>query len=190
MGAVLEATGLGGLAGRRAGSLSLGERQRLGLAAALLGDPEVLILDEPGNGLDPAGVAWLRGLLRELAGEGRTVLVSSHLLAEVAQTASQVFVIDRGRLLSCGPVSQLTAATGQAVVVRTPRAADLRAALAASGAAVRELAGDRLEITGAGTEQVATLAAARGLPVFEISEQAASLEDAFLTLTATQGRPG
>ena len=188
--AVLEATGLAGLAGRRAGSLSLGERQRLGLAAALLGDPEVLILDEPGNGLDPAGVAWLRGLLRGLAGEGRTVLVSSHLLAEVALTASQVIVIDRGRLLSSGPVSQLTAATGQAVVVRTPRAAELSAALAASGAAVRELAGDRLEITGAGTEQVATLAAARGLPVFEISEQAASLEDAFLTLTATQGRPG
>jgi ABC-2 type transport system ATP-binding protein len=188
--AVLEATGLAGLAGRRAGSLSLGERQRLGLAAALLGDPEVLILDEPGNGLDPAGVTWLRGLLRGLAGEGRTVLVSSHLLAEVAQTAGQVIVIDRGRLLSAGPVSQLTAATGQAVVVRTPRAAELRAALAASGAAVRELAGDRLEITGAGTEQVATLAAARGLPVFEISEQAVSLEDAFLTLTATQGRPG
>ena len=188
--AVLEATGMGGLAGRRAGSLSLGERQRLGLAAALLGDPEVLILDEPGNGLDPAGVAWLRGLLRGLAGEGRTVLVSSHLLAEVAQTASQVIVIDRGRLIFSGPVSQLTAATGQAVVVRTPRAAELSAALAASGAAVRELAGDRLEITGAGTEQVATLAAARGLPVFEISEQAASLEDAFLTLTATQGRPG
>ena len=188
--AVLEATGLGGLAGRRAGSLSLGERQRLGLAAALLGDPEVLILDEPGNGLDPAGVAWLRGLLRGLAGEGRTVLVSSHLLAEVAQTAGQVIVIDRGRLLSAGPVSQLTAATGQAVVVRTPRAAELSAALAASGAAVRELAGDRLEITGAGTEQVATLAAAHGLPVFEIGEQAASLEDAFLTLTATQGRPG
>ena len=188
--AVLEATGLGGLAGRRAGSLSLGERQRLGLAAALLGDPEVLILDEPGNGLDPAGVAWLRGLLRGLAGEGRTVLVSSHLLAEVAQTSSQVIVIDRGRLIFSGPVSQLTAATGQAVVVRTPRAAELSAALAASGAAVRELAGDRLEITGAGTEQVATLAAARGLPVFEISEQAASLEDAFLTLTATRGRPG
>jgi len=188
--AVLEATGLGGLAGRRAGSLSLGERQRLGLAAALLGDPEVLILDEPGNGLDPAGVAWLRGLLRGLAGEGRTVLVSSHLLAEVAQTSSQVIVIDRGRLIFSGPVSQLTAATGQAVVVRTPRAAELSAALAASGAAVRELAGDRLEITGAGTEQVAIVAAARGLPVFEISEQAASLEDAFLTLTATQGRPG
>jgi len=186
--AVLEVTGLAGLAGRRAGSLSLGERQRLGLAAALLGDPEVLILDEPGNGLDPAGVAWLRGLLRQLAGEGRTVLVSSHLLAEVAQTADQVIVIDHGRLISAGPVSQLT--TGQAVVVRTPRAAELRSALAAGGAAVRELADGRLEITGAGTEQVATLAAARGLPIFEISEQAGSLEDAFLTLTGAERRPG
>ena len=188
--AVLEVTGLAGLAGRRAGSLSLGERQRLGLAAALLGDPEVLILDEPGNGLDPAGVAWLRGFLRQLASEGRTVLVSSHLLAEVAQTADQVIVIDRGRLISAGPVSQLTAATGQAVVVRTPRAAELRAVLAAGGAAVRELADGRLEITGAGTEQVATLAAARGLPIFEISEQAGSLEDAFLTLTGAERRPG
>ena len=186
--AVLEVTGLAGLAGRRAGSLSLGERQRLGLAAALLGDPEVLILDEPGNGLDPAGVAWLRGFLRQLAGEGRTVLVSSHLLAEVAQTADQVIVIDHGRLISAGPVSQLT--TGQAVVVRTPRAAELRSALAAGGAAVRELADGRLEITGAGTEQVATLAAARGLPIFEITEQAVSLEEVFLTLTGAERRPG
>jgi ABC-2 type transport system ATP-binding protein len=188
--AVLEVTGLAELAGRRAGSLSLGERQRLGLAAALLGDPDVLILDEPGNGLDPAGVAWLRGLLRQFASEGRTVLVSSHLLAEVAQTAGQVIVIDRGRLISAGPVSQLTTATGQAVVVRTPRAAELRAALEAGGAAVRELAADRLEITGAGTEQVATLAAARGLPIFEISQQAGSLEDAFLALTGAERRPG
>ena len=188
--AVLEVTGLDGLAGRRAGALSLGERQRLGLAAALLGDPEVLILDEPGNGLDPAGVAWLRDLLRRLAGEGRTVLVSSHLLAEVAQTAGQVIVIDRGRLTWSGPVSQLTTATGQAVVVRTPRAAELRAALDAAGAAVREAGGGRLEITGTSAEQVATLAAARGLPIFEISEQAGSLEEAFLALTAAERRPG
>jgi ABC-2 type transport system ATP-binding protein len=188
--AVLGVTGLDGLAGRRAGALSLGERQRLGLAAALLGDPEVLILDEPGNGLDPAGVAWLRDLLRRLAGEGRTVLVSSHLLAEVAQTADQVIVIDHGRLVSSGPVSQLTTASGQAVVVRAPRAAELRVALEAGGAAVRELADGRLEITGAGTEQVATLAAARGLPIFEISQQAGSLEEAFLALTAADRRPG
>jgi ABC-2 type transport system ATP-binding protein len=188
--AVLEVTGLDGLAGRRAAALSLGERQRLGLAAALLGNPEVLILDEPGNGLDPAGVAWLRGLLRQLANEGRTVLVSSHLLAEVAQTADQVIVIDHGRLSLSGPVSQLTTAAEQAVVVRTPRAAELRAALAAAGAAVRELAEDRLEITRADTEQVATLAAARGLPIFEITKEAGSLEDAFLTLTAGERRPG
>jgi ABC-2 type transport system ATP-binding protein len=186
--AVLELTGLAGLAGRRAEALSLGERQRLGLAAALLGNPEVLILDEPGNGLDPAGVAWLRGLLRQLAGEGRTVLVSSHLLAEMAQTADQVIVIDHGRLIASGPVSQLI--TGQAVVVRTPRAAELRAALDAAGAAVREVDGGRLEITGAGAEQVAILAAARGLPIFEISEQAESLEGAFLALTAGERRPG
>jgi ABC-2 type transport system ATP-binding protein len=188
--AVLEETGLDQLAGRRAGSLSLGERQRLGLAAALLGSPEVLILDEPGNGLDPAGVAWLRDLLRRLAGEGRTVLVSSHLLAEVAQTADQVIVIDHGRLTWSGPVSQLTTATGQAVVVRAPRAAELRAALAARGAAVRELADGRLEITGAAVEQVATLAAARGLPIFEITQETGSLEDAFLMLTAGERRPG
>jgi ABC-2 type transport system ATP-binding protein len=188
--AVLEETGLDGLAGRRAGALSLGERQRLGLAAALLGDPEVLILDEPGNGLDPAGVAWLRDVLRQLASKGRTVLVSSHLLTEVAQTADQVIVIDHGRLISSGPVSQLTTATGQAVVVRTPRAAELRAALEAAGTAARELADGRLEITGAGTEQVATLAAARGLPIFEITEETGSLEDAFLTLTGAERKPG
>ena len=134
--------------------------------------------------------AGLRDLLRQLAGEGRTVLVSSHLLAEVAQTADQVIVIDHGRLISCGPVSQLTAESGQAVMVRTPRTAELRAALDAEGVAVTELAADRLEITGAGPEQVATLAAALGVPIFEISEQAASLEDAFLRLTAAEGRPG
>jgi len=188
--AVLEVTGLDGLAGRRAGALSLGERQRLGLAAALLGSPEVLILDEPGNGLDPAGVAWLRDLLRHLGGEGRTVLVSSHLLAEVAQIAGQVIVIDHGRLTWSGPVSRLTTATGQAVVVRAPRAAELRAALAAGGAAVRELADGRLEITGAAAEKVATVAAARGLPIFEISQQTGSLEEAFLALTAAERRPG
>jgi ABC-2 type transport system ATP-binding protein len=110
IGAVLADTGLGELAGRRAGSLSLGERQRLGLAGALLGDPEVLILDEPANGLDPAGVLWLRGFLRRLGDQGRTVLVSSHILAEVAQFADRAVVIDRGRLISAGPVTELVKA--------------------------------------------------------------------------------
>jgi ABC-2 type transport system ATP-binding protein len=190
IGAVLADTGMGGLAGRRAGSLSLGERQRLGLAAALLGEPEVLILDEPANGLDPAGVLWLRGLLRRLGDEGRTVLVSSHILAEVAQFADRVVVIDRGRLVSAGPVTELVKAAQQAVVVRSPRSETLRAALASEGAAVRAAGPDRLEITGLDTEQVATLAAALGIPIFEMTTDAGSLEQTFLRLTATEGRPG
>jgi ABC-2 type transport system ATP-binding protein len=190
IGAVLAETGMSALAGRRAGSLSLGERQRLGLAAALLGEPEVLILDEPANGLDPAGVLWLRGFLRRLGDQGRTVLVSSHILAEVAQFADRAVVIDRGRLVSAGPMAELVKAARPAVTVRSPRAEALRAALAAEGAAVRPAGPDRLEITGLDTEQVATLAAALGIPVFEMTSDAGSLEQAFLRLTATEGRPG
>jgi ABC-2 type transport system ATP-binding protein len=190
IGAVLTETGMGELAGRRAGSLSLGERQRLGLAGALLGEPEVLILDEPANGLDPAGVLWLRGFLRRLGEEGRTVLVSSHILAEVAQFADHAVVIDRGRLVSAGPVTELLKAARQAVVVRSPRAEALRAALASEGAMVRAAGPDRLEITGLGTEQVATLAAALGIPIFEMTTDGGGLEQAFLRLTATEGRPG
>jgi ABC-2 type transport system ATP-binding protein len=188
--AVLADTGMGELAGRRAGTLSLGERQRLGLAGTLLGEPEVLILDEPANGLDPAGVLWLRGFLRRLGDEGRTVLVSSHILAEVAQFADRAVVIDRGRLVSAGPVTELVSAARQAVVVRTPRAEALRAALASEKVAVRAAAPDRLEITGLGTEQVATLAAALGIPIFEMTADAGSLEEVFLRLTGAEGRPG
>ncbi len=190
IGAVLAETGMGELAGRRAGHLSLGERQRLGLAGALLGEPEVLILDEPANGLDPAGVLWLRGFLRQLGDQGRTVLVSSHILAEVAQFADRAVVIDRGRLISAGPVTELVKAARQAVTVRTPRAEALRAALTSEGAAVRAAAPDRLEITGLGTEEVATLAAALGIPVYEMTADTGSLEQAFLRLTAAEGRPG
>jgi ABC-2 type transport system ATP-binding protein len=190
IGAVLAETGMGELAGRRAGGLSLGERQRLGLAGALLGEPEVLILDEPANGLDPAGVLWLRGFLRQLGEQGRTVLVSSHILAEVAQFADRAVVIDRGRLVSAGPVTDLVKAARPTVVVRTPRAEALRAALTSEGAAVRAVAPDRLEITGLGTEQLATLAAALGIPIFEMNADVGSLEQAFLRLTATEGRPG
>jgi ABC-2 type transport system ATP-binding protein len=178
------------LAGRRAGNLSLGERQRLGLAGALLGDPEVLILDEPANGLDPAGVLWLRGFLRQLGEQGRTVLVSSHILAEVAQFADRAVVIDRGRLISAGRVTELVKAARQAVTVRTPRAEALRAALASEGVAVRTVTPDRLEVTGLGTEEVATLAAALGIPIFEMTADTGSLEETFLRLTATEGRPG
>jgi ABC-2 type transport system ATP-binding protein len=191
IGAVLAETGMGELAERRAGHLSLGERQRLGLAGALLGEPEVLILDEPANGLDPAGVLWLRGFLRQLGEQGRTVLVSSHILAEVAQFADRAVVIDRGRLISAGPVTELVKAARQAVVVRTPRAEALRAALVSEGAAVRAAAApDRLVITGLGTEEVATLAAALGIPIYEMTADTGSLEEAFLRLTATEGRPG
>jgi len=190
IGAVLAETGMGELAGRRAGNLSLGERQRLGLAGALLGDPEVLILDEPANGLDPAGVLWLRGFLRRLGDQGRTVLVSSHILAEVAQFADDAIVIDRGRLVSAGPVTELVKAAQPPVMVRTPRAEALRAALLSEGAAVQAAGPDRLEVTGLGTEQVATLAAALGIPVYEMTADAGSLEQAFLRLTATEGRPG
>jgi ABC-2 type transport system ATP-binding protein len=188
--AVLAETGMGELALRRAAGLSLGERQRLGLAGALLGEPEVLILDEPANGLDPAGVLWLRGFLRRLGDQGRTVLVSSHILAEVAQFADSAVVIDRGRLVSAGPVTELVKAARQAVTVRTPRAEALCAALASEGAAVRAVAPDRLEVTGLGAEEVATLAAALGIPVFEMTADAGSLEEAFLRLTSTEGRPG
>jgi ABC-2 type transport system ATP-binding protein len=190
IGAVLAETGMDELAGRRAGSLSLGERQRLGLAGALLGEPEVLILDEPSNGLDPAGVLWLRGFLRRLGDEGRTVLVSSHILAEVAQFADHAIVIDRGRLVSAGPVTELIKATQPTVVVRTPRAEALRAALISVGAAVQAAGPDRQEVTGLDTEQVATLAAALGIPIFEMTEDTGSLEQAFLRLTAAEGRPG
>jgi len=188
--AVLADTGMGELAARRAGSLSLGERQRLGLAGALLGDPEVLILDEPANGLDPAGVLWLRGFLRRLGEQGRTVLVSSHILAEVAQFADRAVVIDHGRMVSAGPVTDLIRAGGQAVVVRTPRAQALAAALTSEGAEVRGTGADRLEIAGLGTEQVATLAAALGIPIYEMTTDAGSLEEAFLRLTGAEGRPG
>jgi ABC-2 type transport system ATP-binding protein len=190
IGTVLAETGMSELAGRRAGTLSLGQRQRLGLAAALLGDPEVLILDEPANGLDPAGVLWLRGFLRRLGEQGRAVLVSSHILAEVAQFADRVVVIDRGRLVSAGPVTELVNAAQQAIVVRTPRAEALRAALISQGAEVRAAGPNRLEITGLGTEQVATLAAALGIPVYEMTTDTGSLEEAFLRLTSTEGRPG
>jgi ABC-2 type transport system ATP-binding protein len=188
--AVLTETRMAELASRRTGQLSLGERQRLGLAGALLGDPDVLILDEPANGLDPAGVLWLRGFLRRLGEQGRTVLVSSHILAEVAQFADRAVVIDHGRLVSAGPVTELVKVARQAVVVRTPRADALRAALTSEGAAVRIAGPDRLEITGLGTEQVATLAAALSIPLFEMTADTGSLEDAFLRLTATEGRPG
>jgi ABC-2 type transport system ATP-binding protein len=180
---VLDLVGLAAVAGRRVGGFSLGMRQRLGLAAALLGDPEILILDEPANGLDPEGVRWLRAFLRDLGRQGRTVLVSSHLLAEVAQTADRVVVIDHGRLVTQASLQELVAGARQVVRVRTPQAEELRVALLAAGAQVT-LEADRLRVTGASAEQVGLVAAGLSIPLFECVTDATNLEAVFLQLTA------
>jgi ABC-2 type transport system ATP-binding protein len=181
---VLDTVDLTAAAGRRVGQFSLGMRQRLALATALLCEPEILILDEPANGLDPEGVHWLRALLRHLAGEGRTVLVSSHVLAEVAQTADSVVILDHGRLVTESSLADLTLAGTRVVRVRTPRASDLAEILAVQGAIATVTAADRVEITGATSEQIGILAAEHAIPIFETTAEAADLEDIFLRLTA------
>jgi ABC-2 type transport system ATP-binding protein len=181
--AVLDLVGLAQAADRRVGGFSLGMHQRLGLAAALLGDPEVLILDEPANGLDPEGVRWLRGLLRGLARQGRTVLVSSHLLAEVAQTADRVVVIDHGRLVTQAALEDLISDARQVVRVRTSRPAELRLALLAEGAQVA-VDGDRLQVTGASADRIGLIAAQLSIPLFESVTDTTNLEEVFLQLTA------
>ena len=184
---VLEQTGLAAAGRRRVGGFSLGMRQRLGLAAALLGDPEVLVLDEPANGLDPEGVRWLRGLVRGLADQGRTVLVSSHALAEVAQTVDQVVIIDRGRLVAQSTLTALTAGADRTVRVRTPRPEALRDLLVARGATVTLDGPDQLVVAGATTEQVGQAAAAGGVVLHEMRFERSNLEDVFLELTSEKG---
>ena len=185
---VLDVVDLTAAADRRVGQFSLGMRQRLALATALVCDPEILILDEPANGLDPEGVHWLRTLLRRLAEEGRTVLVSSHILAEVAQTVDSVVILDRGRLVTESTLADLTAGSRHVVRVRTPRAADLADLLAVQGASATVAAADRVEITGATSEQIGTVAAEHAIPIFETTSEAADLEDIFLRLTADAER--
>jgi ABC-2 type transport system ATP-binding protein len=183
---MLELVGLADAADRRVGGFSLGMRQRLGLATALLGDPEVLILDEPANGLDPEGVRWLRELLRGFADDGRTVLFSSHVLAEVAQTVDSVVILDRGQMVANAPLEQLMATTGVRPVVRirTPKADELRAALLADGAEVQAVAADRIEVVGSTPERVAVLASELSIPIFESVTETANLEEIFFQLTA------
>jgi ABC-2 type transport system ATP-binding protein len=181
---MLDLVGLASDADRRAGEFSLGMRQRLGLAAAMLPDPQLLILDEPANGLDPEGVRWLRDLLRGRAEKGGTVLISSHILAEVAQTVDTVVILDQGKLVVESPLSQLGAEAKPIVAVRTPKAADLAAALTADGAQVKQADDDRLEITGSTPERVADLAAERSIPIYESTTETPTLEDVFLRLTA------
>jgi ABC-2 type transport system ATP-binding protein len=184
---VLEQTGLAGAGRRRVGGFSLGMRQRLGLAAALLGDPEVLVLDEPANGLDPEGVHWLRGLLRGLAGQGRTVLVSSHLLAEVAQTVDQVVIIDRGRLVAQSTLAAQTAGADRTVRVRTAQPEALRDLLVARGATVTLDGPEQLLVGGVTAEQVGQAAAASGVVLHEMRFERSNLEDVFLELTGGKG---
>ena len=182
---LLEQVGLGEAARRRVGEFSMGMRQRLALAQALLGDPPVLLLDEPANGLDPAGIAWLRGFLRALAAEGRTVLVSSHVLSEVEQTVDDVVVIARGRLVRQGTLAGLDTAP-TAVLVRTPSPERLRDALSGgpTGATVEAMADGRLKVRGASAEQIGHAAFTGGVELHELAPQESDLERLFLDLTS------
>ena len=182
---VLELVELEGSAQRRVKGYSTGMKQRLALAAALLGDPEVLILDEPANGLDPEGMRWLRTFLRAQAQGGRTVLVSSHVLAEVEQTVDDVLILSKGKLLAQGPISTLTASAQPVVRVRSPQAEKLEAALSASGAAVNRL-DDALAVRGPTAAQVGELAHANQVPVHELLTEQPGLEDLFLQIAGTR----
>jgi len=179
---VLGLVELSAAAKRRVKGYSLGMRQRLGLASALLGDPEVLVLDEPANGLDPAGIRWLRDLLRSLAAEGRTVLLSSHVLAEVSQTVDRVVIIHRGKLVRQGSIAEVLAGAEGATRVRSPDAQRLAALLAARGSTVTDL-GDGVLAVDAPPEQVGELAAANAVVLHELTVEQATLEEVFFELT-------
>ena len=183
---VLALVGLTADAGRRAGGYSLGMRQRLSLAAALLGDPQVLVLDEPANGLDPQGIRWLRELLRSLAGEGRTILISSHVLAEIEQIADEVVIILRGKFVEHATTSELSARAAGGIRVRTPQADRLRAALEQAGVRVTASDGDLLTVADATTARVGELAAASGIVLHELAAERPTLEEAFLELTSRE----
>lgn len=181
---VLELVGLASVARRRAGGFSLGMKQRLGIAAALLGDPPVLMFDEPVNGLDPEGIMWIRGLLRKLADEGRAVLVSSHLMSELQGTAHRVVVVGKGRLIADTTVAELVAAaSGDRVVLRTSDRSGAMSVLANAGATVAAIDRDTLTVSGLQPEQVAALLTERALPFSEVAAHRASLEEAYMELT-------
>jgi ABC-2 type transport system ATP-binding protein len=181
---VLELVGLRGVADKRAGGFSLGMGQRLGLAAALLGDPEVLVLDEPVNGLDPEGIVWVRNLLKYLAGQGRTVFVSSHLMSEMALTAQHLIVIGRGRLVADCATNEFVARSSQrSVLVKSPDAARLTQLLTADGGLVTADDGQVLTVAGVPAPRIGELAARAGLVLHELTPQLASLEEAFMELT-------
>src|SRR5688500_7404928 len=181
---VIDEVGLGAAAGRRIKGYSLGMRQRLGIAAALLGDPGVLLFDEPVNGLDLDGVRWIRGLLRGFADDGRAVLVSSHLMSEMQLIADRVVIIGRGRLIADSPVTEILGALdGHRVRVRTPYAADLAGALEPHAVSVERTGPEEVEVDGLTAEEIGDLAHRIGVPVHHLAEIRQSLEHAYLRLT-------
>jgi ABC-2 type transport system ATP-binding protein len=181
---IMEEVGLAGVARRRVGGFSLGMKQRLGIAGALLGDPGVLMFDEPVNGLDPDGVRWIRRLARSLAAEGRTVLISSHLMSEMEQTADRLLIIGRGRLISDTTVGDLIRQFDKGVLVRSPRAAELSAVLTGAGATVEEEPGGGLSVHGLEVAAIGDLAAEHTIALYEVTPRSASLEEAYMALTA------
>jgi ABC-2 type transport system ATP-binding protein len=181
---VLEFSGIASVAHKRVGDFSLGMSQRLGIAAALLGDPEVLLFDEPVNGLDPEGIRWIREFFRSLANEGRTVFVSSHLMSEMALSADQIIVIGRGKFITQGTVDSLTATSKGSVLVRGSNHQQLMAALAAHGAQISETNDEGLSVENLSAEQIGQIAFDEGVVLFELTPQRASLEDVFMDLTS------
>jgi ABC-2 type transport system ATP-binding protein len=186
--AALAEVGMAAFAGRRVGGFSLGMRQRLALAGALLGEPEVLILDEPGNGLDPEGMHWLRGFVRAFADRGGTVLVSSHVLAEVAQTVDHIVIVARGRLIAASTLAELVRRSSGSVRVQAGDARALRDALRSRG--VEAEVTETVVATGTTTDVVARVAAEAGISVSEMTADQADLEAVFLELTGSAGSPG
>jgi ABC-2 type transport system ATP-binding protein len=180
---VLELVGLTGVAARRAGGFSLGMGQRLGIAGALLGNPKILLFDEPVNGLDPEGILWVRGLLRALAKEGRTVFVSSHLMSEMALTADHLIVIGKGQLLEDTDIATMLARAGSHVVVRSPDLATLAALVSTAGGASQRGDDGSLVVTGLEATAIGELAASSHVVLHELTPRHASLEDAFMALT-------
>jgi ABC-2 type transport system ATP-binding protein len=182
---LIELVGLEEVARERAGTFSLGMGQRLGIAAALLGDPGTVILDEPANGLDPEGIRWIRNLLKNLAAEGRTVFLSSHLMAEMARTAERLVVVGRGRLIAEATVEDLVnkASLDGSVLVRSPRAPELGEALAGPGVSITVEEPDVLQVRGHSPGRIGDIAADRGISVHELTPNRVSLEEAFMSLT-------
>ncbi|HEY1763163.1 MAG TPA: ATP-binding cassette domain-containing protein [Acidimicrobiales bacterium] len=181
---VLEFAGIASVANKKVGTFSLGMSQRLGIAGALLGDPEVLLFDEPVNGLDPEGIRWIRDFFRSLANEGRTVFVSSHLMSEMAVSADQIIVIGRGKFITQGSLDTLTATAKGTVFVRASDHAQLERALTDHAAVVTEANDEGLTVSNLGAEEIGTIAFDAGIIVYELTPQRASLEDVFMDLTS------